>query len=116
MVARNFALTAAVLCAACGVGSESIGGGGAASVQQRAGGVSPDGTVLLPGTGGAIASTDGTWTFSASTGNGGNLILLNGSNANGGRAVKLEIADGGTIYAQADDGSWWSYAGYWQWS
>jgi hypothetical protein len=109
-------MVAAALCAACGDAGLGIGGGGAVSVQQRASAASPDGTVLLPGTGGSLTSNDGVWTFSDSVGGGGNLILLAGSNANGGQAVKLEIANGGRVYAQSSDGTWWSYSGWWQWS
>jgi hypothetical protein len=41
--------------------------------------VSPDGSTLVPGSGGSLMTSAGTWTFSMAIDAGGNDILLNGN-------------------------------------
>jgi len=73
--------------------------------------LSPDGTTLTaPGTGSSLMTSAGTWTFgTATTTNGGNAILLNGSPAAGGYGTLLEVAASGNIFTQAKNGSWYEY-------
>ena len=40
---------------------------------------SPDGASITPASGGSLITSAGTWTFSTTTGSGGNDILLNGT-------------------------------------
>ena len=72
---------------------------------------SPDGSVLLPGSGGSLVTSAGTWTFSDSTNSSGNLILLDGAAAGNGSAVKLEVANNGRLYADNALGNWYEWAG-----
>jgi hypothetical protein len=62
-----------------------------------------------------LTTADGTWSFSLSIGPSGNVILLNGSNANGGQGVLL-VVSAGKIYAQILDGRWWIYSNVSGWS
>jgi hypothetical protein len=71
---------------------------------------SPDGSSLLSGSAGSLLTSAGTWTFSTSTGSGGNLMLLNGSNANGGSAVQMLISNGGKLYALNREGNWYEWS------
>jgi hypothetical protein len=74
--------------------------------------LSPDGATLA-GTTGSLVTADGTWTFSPTTGPGGNLILLNGTNANAGQAVSMLVANGGQMYVLNTDPDWFLWAGAW---
>src|SRR4051794_38202498 len=65
----------------------------------------------MAGSGGSLVTSVGTWTFSAATGSGGNLILLNGQSAAGGSAVELEVANQGNLYADNTGGQWWRWNG-----
>src|SRR5207253_1748646 len=57
--------------------------------------VSPDGSILMAGSGGNLVTRRSSDMFSAATGSGGNLILLNGQSAANGSAVELEVANQG---------------------
>jgi len=74
-----------------------------------------DGATLYPGTGGALITSDGTWTFSAtSSGSVGNYyILLNGSiyNAAGGYASMLLVNQGKLYAYNGSANSWWWWNG-----
>src|SRR5205085_2542713 len=83
----------------------------ASSASTSTGGNSPDGSTLMASTSGSLATSAGTWTFSAATGPGGNLILLNGQSAASGSAVELEIANQGQLYADNNNGQWWQWNG-----
>jgi hypothetical protein len=79
--------------------------------EVRAEAVSADGstlTVAQSQAGGSLVTSAGTWTFGASSNNYGNSISLNGAGV-GGHATLLEVANGGQVYAQASDGSWWKW-------
>jgi hypothetical protein len=73
--------------------------------------MSPDGAVLTPTSTdrSSLVTVDGTWTFSPTVAQFGNVILLNGSPNNGGNAVLLEISSS-KIFAKAIDSSWWEWA------
>ena len=71
--------------------------------------VSPDGSTLTVAQsqgGGSLTTSAGTWTFGSASNSYGNAVLLNGG-ATSGNATLLEVANGGKLYAQASDGSWW---------
>lgn len=74
--------------------------------------VSPDGTILLPGSGGSLITSAGTFSFSTATTTGGNIILFNSQQS--GAATKLQIGSG-RVYAFASDGKWyeWGVNGGW---
>lgn len=58
-----------------------------------------------------LQTAAGTWTFGPNTSSaGGNEILLNGSNANGGNARIIQVGNSGQMFALALDNSWWVYA------
>jgi len=74
--------------------------------------VSPDGstlTITQSQAGGSLVTSAGKWTFGAVSTFYGNNVLLNGA-GNGGYATLLEVANGGQLYAQASDGSWWRWS------
>ena len=73
--------------------------------------VSADGSTLLPGSGGSLVTSAGTWTFSSSTNSYGNLILLNGAAATDGSATELEVANQGNLYADNAQGQWYEWTG-----
>ena len=70
--------------------------------------VSPDGTVIKAPTSAEITTEDGAWTFGARPNSKGDYpLLLNGSAANGGLAVSLQLTNG-NLYAFANaDGKYW---------
>jgi hypothetical protein len=89
--------------------------GWSASTAPLEGQVSPDGSTLIvtqAHAGGTLVTVAGTWNFGAvypvSPVYGGNAVLLNGRGT-GGWATLLEVANGGQLYAQAVDGSWWRW-------
>src|SRR5215831_12289177 len=80
-------------------------------IEVRAAAVSADGstlTVAQSQAGSSLVTAAGTWTFGASSNAYGNSVLLNGA-TNGGFATLLEVANGGQLYAQAGDSSWWKW-------
>jgi hypothetical protein len=72
--------------------------------------VSPDGTILMTGSGGSLATSAGTWTFGTATDAYGNSILLNGQPAGDGYSTELEVANSGHVYA-GSNGQWWEWSG-----
>src|SRR3981081_2386919 len=74
--------------------------------------VSPDGSVLVAPTNvGSLITTAGYWTFGPpNISRPGYEILLNGAQAAGGSGSKLQIANGGKVYALGtDNATWWVY-------
>jgi hypothetical protein len=72
--------------------------------------ISPDGMIISGGTGSLITSA-GTWTFGGSVASGEWSILLNGSSAGGGIGSKMEVSNGGKLYALGTDGNWYLWTG-----
>jgi Ni,Fe-hydrogenase III small subunit len=74
--------------------------------------LSPNGSILLAGTGGTLVTNAGTWTF-GTVATGGYVILLNGSPAAGASATELVIANG-NVYAESAQGRWseWNGSGW----
>jgi len=70
--------------------------------------VSPDGMVIKAPTSAEITTAEGAWTFGATPNSKGDYpLLLNGSAANGGLAVSLQLTNG-NLYAFANaDGKYW---------
>jgi hypothetical protein len=70
--------------------------------------VSPDGTVIKAPTSAEITTAEGAWTFEATPNSKGDYpLLLNGSSANGGLTVSLQLTNG-NLYALANaDGKYW---------
>jgi len=68
---------------------------------------SPDGTVIKTPTSAEITTAEGAWTFGATPNSKGDYpLLLNGSDANGGLAVSLQLTNG-NLYAFANaDGNY----------
>ena len=84
-------------------------GWSSSSAPTGGGGISPDGstlTVAQSQAGGSLTTSAGKWTFGSASNSYGNAVLLNGG-ATSGNATLLEVANGGKLYAQASDGSWW---------
>lgn len=69
-----------------------------------------DGSRLFPGTSGSLTTSDGTWTFSTTTGSGGNDILLNGTWVNA-RGVELIVGNGGQMYDFSASSHWYRWNG-----
>ena len=69
-----------------------------------------DGSSITPSGGGSLVNSAGTWTFSSTTGSGGNVILLNGSSSNG-DGVELLIANGGQAYTYSAHADWYEWSG-----
>jgi autotransporter passenger strand-loop-strand repeat protein len=69
-----------------------------------AGSNSPDGSYLLPGSGGSLVTSAGTWTFGSPL-DGGYPVLLNGTPLGSDLGEELCVANGGTMYRVAQ-GSW----------
>ena len=85
--------------------------GWSASTAPSGGQVSPDGSTLTftqSQAGGTLVTSAGTWNFGMASNVYGNAVLLNGGGT-GGWATLLEVANGGQVYAQAGDGSWWRW-------
>jgi hypothetical protein len=76
--------------------------------------ISPDGSLLVaPSNVGCLITPAGSWTFGApNISRPGYEILLNGAQAAGGSGFKLQIANGGHVYALGTDNvTWWVYSG-----
>src|SRR2546421_615542 len=71
---------------------------------------SPDGTILMAGSGGSLLTSAGTWSFGTATDLSGNIILLNGQSAGNGYSTELEVANSGHMYA-GSNGQWWEWSG-----
>jgi hypothetical protein len=87
--------------------------GWSASTAPSGGQISPDGSTLTVAqslAGGTLVTSAGTWNFGAASNVSGNAVLLNGGGTNGWAAL-LQVANGGQLYAQASDGSWWRFNG-----
>jgi lysophospholipase L1-like esterase len=72
--------------------------------------ISPDGTAISGGSG-SLTTSQGIWTFGSSVGFGEWNVLLNGSSARGGAGSKMEVSNGGRLYALGTDGNWYVWAG-----
>jgi hypothetical protein len=76
--------------------------------------LSPDGSLLVaPSNVGCLMTAAGSWTFGPpNISRPGYEILLNGAQAAGGSGFKLQIANGGHVYALGTDNlTWWVYTG-----
>jgi len=71
---------------------------------------SPDGSTLTPQSpaGQVLVTSAGSWNFGTASNAYGNAVLLNGGGTDG-WATLLRVANGGQLYAQAGDGSWWRW-------
>src|SRR4051812_14641603 len=76
--------------------------------------ISTDGTVLQDGAAGSLVTALGTWSFGDLISPGLWHILLNGVHAGGGS--KMEVANGGLLYAIGSDDKWWIITGLNQWT
>ena len=77
--------------------------------------VSPGGSAITVATGGSLTTPEGTWTFGAAVPGVGNALLLNGVQVDGGVGMKLDVANGGVLYAENDQYQWYSFSnGAWQ--
>ncbi len=74
------------------------------------GALSPNGSILMAGSGGRLVTTAGTWTFGTTKSSGNYPILLNGVPAAGGYATELYINYQGQIFAEAG-GQWYAWNG-----
>jgi hypothetical protein len=75
------------------------------------GSFSANGSTLMAGGSGSLVTSAGTWTFSAATGTGGNLILLNGQSIVAAYGAELEVANSGNLYADTSQGQWSEWTG-----
>jgi hypothetical protein len=76
--------------------------------------ISPDGSLLVaPSNVGCLITAAGNWTFGApNISRPGYEILLNGAQAAGGSGFKLQIANGGHVFALGTDNlTWWLFNG-----
>lgn len=71
---------------------------------------SVDGSSLLPVTGGSLTTSAGNWTFGGA-GSGGNLVLLDGNNADGGSGTEMFVGNGGNLYVVDNEkpGHWYEW-------
>jgi hypothetical protein len=69
-------------------------------------GLSPDGSILEKGSSGFLVTPIGTWTFGAPAEPGMWDILLNGAVI--GRGAKMEVAQGGKLFAIGSNNGWWT--------
>src|SRR4051812_37928426 len=67
--------------------------------------VSADGSVLAGGQSGALVTSLGPWSFGPQITSGLWNILLNGSSV--GDGSKMQVANGGKLYAIGNDNNWW---------
>lgn len=74
-------------------------------------GISPDGSKITPASGGSLTTVAGVWTFGTATGAGGNLIMLNGTQARSGEATELYVLNGGNLYAFNSFSNWFQWVG-----
>jgi hypothetical protein len=70
---------------------------------------SPDGGSITPAGGGSLITSAGTWTFSTTTGSGGNNILLNGTWVNA-RGIELIVGNGGQMYNFSSSSHWYVWS------
>ena len=85
--------------------------GWSVSTAPSGGQVSPDGSALTftqSQAGATLVTSAGTWNFGTASNVYGNAVLLNGGGTDG-WATLLKVANGGQLYAQAGDGSWWRW-------
>src|SRR5438270_229962 len=83
-----------------------------ASPPPPAPGLSPDGTILVPGQGGSLVANSGMWSFGSATNAYGTVVLLNGQPIAGSYAVELEVANGGNLFNQnAQSNGWYEWNG-----
>jgi hypothetical protein len=77
--------------------------------------VSPDGTLIKAPTSKKIATAEGAWTLGTTANSNGDYPLrLNGSAANGGLAVSLQLTNGNLYaFAKADGKYWCRFNGAW---
>jgi hypothetical protein len=77
--------------------------------------VSPNGTVIKAPNSKKITTAEGAWTFGPTANSNGDYpLLLNGSAANGGRAVSLQLTNGNLYaFAKADGKYWCRFNGAW---
>jgi hypothetical protein len=77
--------------------------------------VSPNGTGIKGPTSETITTAEGAWTFGATANSNGDYpVLLNGSAANGGLAVSLQLTNGNLYaFAKADRKYWRRFKGAW---
>jgi hypothetical protein len=77
--------------------------------------VSPNGIVIKAPTSKKITTAEGAWTFGATANSNGDYpLLLNGSAANGGLAVSLQLTNGNLYaFAKADGKYWCRFKGAW---
>lgn len=73
--------------------------------------LSPDGSSLTPGAGASLTTFVGRWTFGSDDYSTGNSIMINGTLDNGGSATKLQVANGGKMYAYQPQGQWYQWTG-----
>src|SRR5438270_3524798 len=73
--------------------------------------ISPDGSTLAVSSTLNLVTSAGTWSLGTTLNPFGSLILLNGQAAASGSAVKLEVANGGNLYADNSQGQWWQWNG-----
>jgi hypothetical protein len=69
--------------------------------------ISANDSSMLPGASTDLVTVQGIWAFSTAMGSGGNIILLNGVQANGGSAKELFIQNGGQVYQENTSNNWW---------
>lgn len=73
--------------------------------------LSPDGSVLMAGSGGSLVTADGTWTLENRASTGGEaLVLLNGQ-ATSALASQLLVTNCGMLYASNNSGAWFKWIG-----
>jgi hypothetical protein len=67
--------------------------------------------MIISGGTGSLTTVAGTWTFGSPWGTGNWYILLNGSSAGGAIGSKMEVSNGGSLYAFGTDGNWYVWNG-----
>jgi hypothetical protein len=75
------------------------------------GAASADGSTLVVGSTGSLATSAGVWTFGSKTASGGNQILLNGNPAGTGYGIELEVKNGGVMYTKNASADWYQWNG-----
>jgi len=72
-------------------------------------GVSPGGTMIVPFQ--TLKTSQGVWSFGAGGQGGGNVLLLNGTQASSGSGVKLKVGAGFILYTFNSSGNWYRWTG-----
>ncbi len=72
---------------------------------------SPDGTTLTAPSTGSLLTAAGTWTFGTTANANGYPILLNGKSASGGSASMMLVYNGGTMYVENTQNTWYQWTG-----